>query len=85
MLPPAPPRLSMTTCCPSASPRRVAIARPIVSVPPPGGNGRMKRIGLVGYCACAGASHAKPQIKQTNQTRQLGFIFLLLGMCCYGR
>src|SRR5512139_3227431 len=85
MLAPPPPRLSMMICCPSASPRRVPMARPIVSVPPPGGNGRMKRIGRLGYCACEGANHAKPQIKQTHQTRKAGFIFLLLGMRCYGR
>src|SRR5687768_4474631 len=81
MLAPPPPRLSMMTCCPSASPRRPPMARPIVSVPPPGGNGRIQRIDLVGYCcACADATHAKPQINEASQIRQVVFMLLLLGM-----
>jgi hypothetical protein len=48
MTPPAPPRLSTTTGLPSASDSFCAITRPVMSVPPPGANGTMKRIGLAG-------------------------------------
>src|SRR5258706_15467727 len=52
MLPPAPARLSATTCTPHTSVRRCAARRPRMSVGPPGGNGTMKRTGFDGYC-CA--------------------------------
>jgi hypothetical protein len=48
MLPAAPPRLSMTTCWPSASPSLGLTMRDSTSAPPPGGHGTMKRIGLLG-------------------------------------
>src|SRR6476620_7305624 len=57
MLPPAPGRLSMTTCCVKPSVIFCPNARAMVSFPPPGGNGTMKRIGFVGK-ACATAAHA---------------------------
>src|SRR3954466_11793667 len=54
MLPPAPARLSATTCTPHDSVSRCAARRPRMSVGPPGGNGMMKRTGLDGYdCASA--------------------------------
>ena len=49
MTPPAPPRLSTTTCLPHRSPSCVAIMRPTMSLLPPGGNGTMSRTGLAGY------------------------------------
>ena len=48
MVPLAPPRLSTMTGCPHASLSFCAIARDRMSVPPPGGNGTMMRIGAVG-------------------------------------
>src|SRR5882672_114728 len=52
MLPPAPPRFSTTTCWPRPSDIFWASGRPMVSLPPPGGYGSTRRIGLTGYC-CA--------------------------------
>src|SRR5688572_24506424 len=52
IVPPAPPRLSTTTGTPRASLSRCATMRPTISLPPPGGNGTMKRTGRLGYC-CA--------------------------------
>jgi hypothetical protein len=46
--PPAPVRLSTTACWPHFSPSFCAIVRAVVSVPAPGENGTMKRIGLLG-------------------------------------
>jgi hypothetical protein len=48
MLPAAPPRLSMTTCWLMLSASFVASTRAMKSFPPPGGYGRMKRIGRAG-------------------------------------
>jgi hypothetical protein len=48
MAPPAPVRLSATTCCPHFSLSFWAMVRAVVSVPAPGVNGAMKRIGLFG-------------------------------------
>ena len=39
MLPPAPPRFSITTGCPSGARMRSAMMRAATSVEPPGGNG----------------------------------------------
>jgi hypothetical protein len=47
-MPPAPERLSMTTCCPQASVSFCPIPRARKSVDPPGGNGTTIRIGFVG-------------------------------------
>src|SRR5688572_28238128 len=57
MLPCAPARLSTMTCWPHVSPSFAARIRASASVPPPGGNGTMKRTGLSGNCAgtCASA------------------------------
>jgi hypothetical protein len=52
-LPPAPPLLSITTCCPRSAVMPTATTRAIRSVGPPGGNGTTSRIGLSGYCAMA--------------------------------
>src|SRR5215467_11191669 len=52
-LPPAPPRFSATTGWPRFAVSRSAMRRPRMSVPPPGGNGRMKRTGLAGQASCA--------------------------------
>jgi hypothetical protein len=48
MVPLLPPRLSMTTVCPSRSPSFWPTTRAMTSLPPPGGNGTMSRIGLLG-------------------------------------
>ena len=51
-----------------------ASGRPTMSATPPGGNGTIMVIGLVGYCACAPkASSAKSAAKILFMTR-----FLLL-------
>src|SRR4051812_19082135 len=51
---PAPGRFSTTTCWPTFSDIFCAMMRAVMSATPPGANGRMKRIGLVGK-ACAEA------------------------------
>ena len=49
IMPPAPPRLSITTLWPQPLARAAApIARPTTSLLPPGGNGMIRRIGFVG-------------------------------------
>jgi hypothetical protein len=48
MAPPAPVRLSITIDARIASDRRCATKRAIVSVPAPGGNGTISRIGRDG-------------------------------------
>jgi len=53
IVPPAPPRLSITTCCPSFSPSRWPTTRAMMSVEPPGGKATISRIGFVGYLSCA--------------------------------
>ncbi len=47
-MPPAPGRFSTTNDTPSNSPMRLATAREVVSVTPPGVNGTIQLIGLVG-------------------------------------
>src|SRR3954470_21849355 len=51
MVPPAPPRLSITILCPSASASLFPTERPTRSVPPPGGNGTIIRIGRLGHAS----------------------------------
>src|SRR5258706_15284183 len=51
ILPPAPERLSTTTDWPKLALNFCAMMRPIVSIPPPGANGTINRIGRVGYCS----------------------------------
>src|SRR5215471_12041107 len=53
MLPPAPPRLSTTTCCPHVSNILWASRREMMSVAAPGANGTMIRIGRDGYAVSA--------------------------------
>jgi hypothetical protein len=48
MVLPAPPRLSMTICCPSISPIFGANTRAMMSVLPPGANGTIMRTGFAG-------------------------------------
>src|SRR5688572_12665446 len=48
MIPPAPPRLSITTLWPSRSPSCWPMARPTTSLLPPGGNGMIRRTGFDG-------------------------------------
>src|SRR5688572_16154849 len=57
--PPAPGRLSTTTGWPKDSETRVPIIRPSRSVPPPGANGEIMRMGLLGYLS-ADAPNARP-------------------------
>src|SRR3990172_10502140 len=81
-MPPAPERLSTTTCCPSPSPSFGATERAITSVPPPGGNGTMKRIGFDGHvCDCAGAAAKTAQSVRLDDTT----IFLSICNCPRGR
>ena len=47
-VPPAPPRFSITTGCPNSLLSPSATTRPTMSVEPPGGNGTISVIGLVG-------------------------------------
>src|SRR4051812_11767349 len=49
MIPDAPPRLSITTGCPSCSFSLIATARARTSVGPPAGKGTIMRIVLFGY------------------------------------
>src|SRR5260221_922313 len=51
ILPPAPARLSTTTDWPKLALNFCAMMRPMVSIPPPGANGTINRIGRVGYCS----------------------------------
>src|ERR1700730_8680082 len=48
ILPPAPPRFSMTTCWPRRSDSHWAMIRATTSVAPPGGNGTIQCTGRVG-------------------------------------
>src|SRR5437016_2861705 len=54
MMPPAPPRFSITTGWPRLSCSAGTKLRAAISVPPPGAAGTMRWIGLAGYCAAAG-------------------------------
>src|ERR671912_139022 len=74
-LPPAPGRLSTTICHFSVSPSLLATRRVSESVPPPGGLGTMKRIGLsgqawawasAGSAAKAAASARAATSRETN-------------------
>src|SRR6267378_5002118 len=55
MMPPAPPRFSISTFCPRFSDSAGTTLRVTMSVPPPGAAGTTSRIGRAGYCAHAGA------------------------------
>src|SRR4051812_16014977 len=53
IVPPAPGLLSTTTGWPSAFDNACIAIRPVASVPPPGGNATMQRIGRVGHASLA--------------------------------
>jgi hypothetical protein len=56
MMPPAPERLSITSCWVNACARRLDTMRATMSVAPPTATGTIKRTGRCGYavdCACA--------------------------------
>src|SRR3984893_15638132 len=59
ILPPAPPRFSMTTGLPSASPSGVLISRAAMSVPPPAGKHTIMGVCRLGYSARA-MEHVAP-------------------------
>src|SRR5215203_4502850 len=56
-VPPAPARLSMMICWPHAAASFCATARAVMSAPPPGATGTIRRIGLSGYAAAANAGN----------------------------
>src|SRR4051812_37513971 len=69
--PPAPPRLSTTTGCPSDSVSRGARSRASKSVPPPAANGTTKRMGLPGQgWAAAGIPAAQHRRKAEGGRRK---------------
>src|SRR5262245_39565625 len=76
MFPPAPPRLSTTTCCPHDSVILWATRRAMVSVAAPGANGTMMRIGRVGYCASAACAAPAPSHDSTATSKQLVVTFI---------
>src|SRR5262245_54263382 len=75
MLPPAPPRLSTTTCWPQDSVILCATRRAMVSVAAPGANGTTMRIGRVGYCASA-ACAAAPGRNSAAASARLVVVFM---------
>src|SRR6185503_11429058 len=70
MTPPAPPRFSISTFCPSWSCSAGATLRVTMSVPPPGAAGTIRRIALFGYCAQAGAAE-QAQARRRMARRKL--------------
>src|SRR3972149_8774436 len=56
IMPPAPPWFSMIICLPRRSESLGAIARPMMSVLPPGANGPIPRTSLLGYESVAAAA-----------------------------
>src|SRR6187549_2361645 len=80
MVPPAPPRLSITTCWPRISESFAASGRATVSVPPPGGNGTIILIGLLGQSWAAEANGRSNAHAMTQNDFAMAFIRgLLLG------
>src|SRR5258706_16205293 len=71
MVPPAPARLSTTTCCPRLSPIGRPSSRPMMSFGlAPGGNGTTRRTGRLGYacaCACSALSSAQHSTHTLHQ------------------
>src|SRR6266513_4647977 len=65
MMPPAPPRFSITTGWPRFSCSAGTKLRAVMSVPPPGAAGTMRWIGFVGYCAAAGGAAARSANERT--------------------
>src|SRR5216684_7399662 len=70
--PPAPPRFSVTTGWPRVAVKRSATMRPRMSVPPPGGNGRMNRSGLLGQASLvwADAGQGRSAVPSTANGRR---------------
>src|SRR5439155_1660239 len=73
MMPPAPPRFSITTGWPRLSCSAGTKLRAAMSVPPPGAAGTMRWIGLVGYCAAAGGM-AKCAASSTRERIAIGLV-----------
>src|SRR5215471_19916381 len=73
MLPDAPGRFSTTTGWPSRGARRSATKRAIMSGPPAGVNGTIRRIGWSGQ-AKAGAAANRLAAKGNNERRSIGGI-----------
>ena len=66
IVPAAPGRLSTMTCCPQRSVSFAATARAVMSVPPPGTKGPMRRTGFVGYLSTsADAAYAMGTLAHT--------------------
>src|SRR5436190_1077063 len=73
MMPPAPPRFSITTAWPRLSCSAGTKLRAAISVPPPGAAGTMRWIGRVGYCAAAGGM-AKCAANITRESVAIGLV-----------
>src|SRR5436853_750994 len=73
MMPPAPPRFSITTGWPRLSCSAGTKLRAAISVPPPGAAGTMRWIGFVGYCAAAGGM-AKGAASSTRERIAIGLV-----------
>src|SRR3982074_958617 len=78
--PPAPPRLSTMIGSPSCLESGSCNMRAMTSVPPPGGYGTMKVMGLAGHCAEAGdaASASARPIKNARSVMRVSL------HCCRG-
>src|SRR5688572_1160741 len=67
MLPFAPPRLSITNCCPRLVPSLSAMVRVVTSTPPPAANGTIHRTGFTGHVCeypAAGMNAAATRLTQ---------------------
>src|SRR5688572_30199924 len=78
ILPPAPARLSTTTCCPRSAPSGCATIRETMSTPLPGDEGAMSLIGLVGY-ACAKTTPVNAKSVLARMKWGAGFIMPSVG------
>src|SRR6185436_2764262 len=74
MLPAAPARLSITIWRPSPSDIGGAMKRATMSLVLPAANGTMRRMGFVGYWACAGEGIASGNASATTPARIDDFI-----------
>ena len=81
MLPPAPLRLSTTTCCFHASVSLCPTRRATSSVGPIGGNGTINRIGRDGYC-CPAAGDEKRAIADNAATITLLTVQFIVSPQC---
>src|SRR5688572_4070758 len=75
IVPLAPARFSTTTACPQISPRRGAMRRATMSVPPPGGKATMTRTGLVGNAWAEPTSKARSRMAIFMRGRRRSFDF----------